>query len=153
MMDFVVAPGDTAKFLVCVNPTMSGPDTCEVVIESNDPGGSTMIPVYLGLVTTAVGDNRPPSPFRILSVAPNPFNPETRIRFELPSQMPVSVDVWSVSGRRIRVLARDQVFGPGIQEIRWRGRNDNGQPVASGVYFIRLSTPVGERFARAVLLK
>ena len=152
MMDFVLAPDDTTKFLVCVNPTMSGPDTCEIVIESNDPGGPTTIPVFLD-VSTAVGDDTPPSPFRILAVAPNPFNPETAVRFELPSQMPVSAEVWSVNGERIKILARDKVFGPGAQEIRWHGRNDKGQAVASGVYFIRLSTPVGEQVARAVLLK
>jgi hypothetical protein len=111
-----------------------------------------MIPVYRE-VPTAVGDDTPPSPVRIVSVAPNPFNPETLVRFELPSQMTVSAEVWSVSGKRVRVLARDKVFGAGVQEIRWRGRNDHGQTVASGVYFIRLSTPIGERVARAVLLK
>jgi hypothetical protein len=152
MLDSTVASGDTTKFLVCVNPSMNGPDTCEVVIESNDPGGPTKIPVLLDRVI-AVGDDAPPSPFRILSVAPNPFNPETSVRFELPSRMPVTVEVWSVSGKRVRVLARDEAFGPGVQEIRWHGQNDGGNPVASGVYFIRISTPAGERTARAVLLK
>jgi len=152
MMDFTIAPDDTTKFLVCVNPTMSGPDSCEINIDSNDPNGQTRIPVYLD-VATAVADDTPTTPFRIVSVAPNPFNPETSVRFELPSPMAVSVEVWSVSGARIRVLARDKAFGPGVQEIRWHGRNDNGQAVASGVYFIRVSTPVGERVARAVLLK
>jgi hypothetical protein len=155
MMDSTVAPDDTTKFLVCVNPGAAATtDTCYVNILSNDPNGTTIIPVYLFIpIGTGIGDDPPPLPFRILSVAPNPFNPETLIRFELPSQMPVTAEVWSVSGKRIRVLTRDKQFGPGLQEIRWRGLNDQGQTVASGVYFIRLSTPVGERFARAVLLK
>lgn len=68
MVDFIVEPGDTAKFLVCVNPTMSGPDTCETRSNRTIPA----------------------------------------VRFELPTQMLVSAEVWSVSGERIRVLARER---------------------------------------------
>lgn len=94
-----------------------------------------------------------PKPFRIVSVSPNPFNPSTTVRFTLPAVMPVTAEVWSVAGERVRVLANQQRFGPGDNQLIWGGRNDNGSAVASGVYIIRLETPVGVKVARAVLLK
>jgi flagellar hook assembly protein FlgD len=92
-------------------------------------------------------------PFEIVSVAPNPFNPSTTIRFSLPQRMPVTAEVWSVTGARVRVLAKDRAFTAGQNELRWDGRNDAQEPVASGVYFVRVSTELGEKVTRAVLLK
>ncbi|UCH85633.1 MAG: T9SS type A sorting domain-containing protein, partial [Candidatus Latescibacterota bacterium] len=86
-------------------------------------------------------------------VAPNPFNPSATIRFSLPQRMPVTAEVWSVTGAKVRVLANGRPFAAGENELRWNGRNDSGEPVASGVYFVRVSTELGEKVTRAVLLK
>ena len=104
-------------------------------------------------LVTAVGPDRTPKPFRIVSISPNPFNPTTTIRFTLPSAMPVTATIWSVTGARVRVLAKDERFEPGDNRIIWNGRTDRGTPAASGVYFIRVETPLGAKIARAVLLK
>jgi hypothetical protein len=103
---------------------------------------------------TAVDDGAPAAPsFEILAVVPNPFNPETSVRFTLPSRQAVTAEVVSVSGARVRVLSREQVFPAGENSVRWDGRDDSGASVASGVYFVRLRTPLGERVTRAVLMK
>ena len=67
--------------------------------------------------------------------------------------MPVTADVWSVTGARVRALANKTEFAPGINQLQWDGRSDNGAPVASGVYFVRVSTRLGDAVTRAVLLK
>ncbi|HEX6791814.1 MAG TPA: hypothetical protein VF247_10935 [Candidatus Krumholzibacteria bacterium] len=100
---------------------------------------------------TAAGPT--PVAFDRVTVMPNPFNPETTIRFNLPSRMAVTAEVWSVNGARVRTLARNQAFGAGAAELRWDGRDDGGAAVSSGIYFVRVKTPAGERIARAVLLK
>jgi hypothetical protein len=144
-------PGDTTKMYVCVTPTGLAPFNCTVTVSSNAVNGPTVIPVSVSAVT-AVG----PAvrlPFEIMSVAPNPFNPSTSVRFSLPEPMPVTAEVWSVDGARVVVLAEKQPFAAGANEVRWDGRNDRGFPVASGIYFVRITTSLGERTARAVLLK
>jgi hypothetical protein len=150
MTSHTVLPGDTTLMKVCVTPTSAGQDSCTIVIASNDPAGPKTIPVKLEQVTAAAGLT---PPLGTIAIAPNPFGSETSIRFSLPDRLPVTVEVWSVTGRKIRTLARDKVFGPGIQELHWFGRNDRGEAVASGVYYIRMRTPAGDRKARMVLLR
>jgi hypothetical protein len=147
-----VAPGDTTEIVVCVTPTDYLPATCTLSIVSNAINSPAEVEVRVDQVT-GVGDGDVPKPFQIVSVSPNPFNPETTVHFTLPRAMPVRAEIWDVRGARVRTLSRDQRFGPGAQRITWDGRNDDGSGVASGVYFIRLATPVGTKVARAVLLK
>ena len=106
-----------------------------------------------GSAPTGIGADRTPQPFRIVSVAPNPFNPSTTVHFTLPGLMPVSVEIWSVAGERVRVLADKRLFDAGDNRVTWDGRNDRGSLVASGVYFVRLETPLGVKVSRAVALK
>jgi hypothetical protein len=102
---------------------------------------------------TGAGTDNTSSPFGIVSVSPNPFNPSTTVRFTLPAAMPVTAEIWSAAGARIRALANEKPFGPGDNQLTWDGRTDQGSPAASGVYFIRLKTRLGEEIRRAVLLK
>jgi predicted outer membrane repeat protein len=147
-----LAPGDTAKILVCVNPTVAGPDTAEVTIVSDAGNSPTTVQVRIDAVT-AVGPDRTPKPFQIVSVSPNPFNPTTAVHFTLPEAMPVTAVIWSVKGERVRVLAKEERFEPGDNRIVWNGRTDQGTSAASGVYFIRIENRLGAKVARAVLLK
>lgn len=68
---------------------------------------------------------------------PNPFNPSTTIRFSIPGETPVRLEIYGLDGRRIAVLV-DEVLAGGSHEAIWLGRDEGGQPVASGVYFSRL---------------
>ena len=91
--------------------------------------------------------------FAIIGVVPNPFNPSTQVRFTLPSALPVTADVWSVTGAKVRSLAEGATLAAGEHALRWDGRNADGQRVASGVYLFRVSTPLGSRVARMVLVQ
>ncbi len=73
-----------------------------------------------------------------LSVGPNPFNPSIEIFFLAPEdRCRVSIDIFDMSGRRVRRLVRD-VFDRGRHSVRWDGDDGSGRNVASGVYFCRL---------------
>lgn len=89
---------------------------------------------------------------RYLSTIPNPFNPETRITFETFAEEHVTVQVYDVSGRRVRALA-SAVFPMGRNHVIWDGRDDAGNPVAGGVYFVVLMGKGWRATGRAVLLK
>lgn len=69
---------------------------------------------------------------------PNPFNPHTTISFDLPKQAAVSLRVFDVSGRLVRVLLDGEIVAGGHREVTWSGRDESGQQVAAGVYFYRL---------------
>ncbi len=69
---------------------------------------------------------------------PNPFNPETVIKFSIPTEMPVYLAVYNVLGQQIRALYTGQRLKRGYHTIIWKGENDGGVPQASGIYFLVL---------------
>jgi alpha-amylase len=83
---------------------------------------------------------------------PNPFNPTTTIRYDLPTQSHVRIGVYDVAGREVAVLA-DGIREEGPQEVRWEGNDAAGQAMGAGVYFVRLETGYGTKFAKMTLVK
>ena len=74
---------------------------------------------------------------RLLPNVPNPFNPSTRIRFELARESEVQVSVFDVTGRLVKVLENSSLAA-GEYSRTWQGRDESGRPVASGAYYVRL---------------
>jgi uncharacterized repeat protein (TIGR02543 family) len=70
---------------------------------------------------------------------PNPFNPETKIRCELPQPGSVMISVYSPTGRIVRMLVNRQMAA-GTYEVNWNGRDDDGNPLPTGIYFCRMRT-------------
>ncbi len=68
---------------------------------------------------------------------PNPFNPETRIRFQLAENSDVKLIVYDVLGRKIRTLVSDRMDA-GHHIINWNGLDDSGIDAASGMYIYRI---------------
>ncbi|MCK5617980.1 MAG: aryl-sulfate sulfotransferase [Candidatus Krumholzibacteria bacterium] len=85
---------------------------------------------------------------------PNPFNPETTIRYELKERGHVSLAVYNVAGKLVRTLV-DEVKPPlaGGYSVAWDGRTNAGNPVPSGVYFYRLVTQNFMQTRKMILLK
>jgi hypothetical protein len=83
---------------------------------------------------------------------PNPFNPSTRIKYSLKEKGLVSMRVYDVSGRLVRVLV-NEVQEAGSYEAAWDGANDEGRPGATGVYFCRMETRDFERTLKMVMLR
>ncbi|HPG40308.1 MAG TPA: T9SS type A sorting domain-containing protein [bacterium] len=79
-----------------------------------------------------------PEQFVLQQNYPNPFNPTTTIAFELPAAAVVKVEVFNTLGRRVACLLQDN-RPAGSYHVEWRGMDDNGLPVASGVYFYRVT--------------
>jgi hypothetical protein len=82
-----------------------------------------------------------PQRTRITGSYPNPFNPETNIRFDATEAGVFEIRIVDTAGRRVRRLEKE-VSAPGIgYEVRWDGRDSRGTPAASGVYFVELRGP------------
>ncbi|MFO7914387.1 MAG: S8 family serine peptidase [Candidatus Krumholzibacteriales bacterium] len=104
----------------------------------------------------AVGDsdNVIPEKFTLWQNYPNPFNPVTTIRFGLPAgdQRQVSLKIYDVKGRLVKKVFKG-MKEPGIHEFQWKGTNDNGSAVATGIYFARFVTEDVKITKKMVLLR
>lgn len=105
----------------------------------------------VGQAPTAAGDVAPRA-LAITAVVPNPFNPSTTVRFEVPATSHVRVTIHDMRGRLVRTLA-DAEMGAGRHVARWNGRDDRGETVATGVYLLRVDDGRAKRSAKLVLAK
>lgn len=71
---------------------------------------------------------------------PNPFNPETRIRYELFNGDRISIFILNLQGRIVRTLLQQREVNSGVHEILWDGKDDQGIALPSGVYIMQLRT-------------
>lgn len=93
-----------------------------------------------------------PTAHRLLANVPNPFNPTTRIQYELANSERAQLEILDAAGRHVRTLLNARVE-PGRHEVEWNGQDANGRRVASGVYFYRLRAGSFVSTRRMVLLK
>jgi hypothetical protein len=82
---------------------------------------------------------------------PNPFNPETRICFELEQNAQVKLEVYNLKGQKIITLVNDNLTAGYHSEI-WRGIDDKGSQVSSGVYLYKLTTSAGDNLTKKMIL-
>lgn len=111
--------------------------------------------VWMPATSTAIGDrvgSGAPAVRMVLHCAPNPFNPRTRVDFVVQVSGPVSLRVYDLRGREVRVL-RDRPLNAGRHSVDWDGRDAAGRPVPAGIYFLALKTVAGEGVAKAVVVK
>jgi hypothetical protein len=93
-----------------------------------------------------------PSSVKLDGNYPNPFNPETKISFSLPTEQKIELTVYNLKGQKVRQLIKGD-FIPGQHSVVWNGKNENGCNVASGVYFYQLKTKEKELTKKMLLLK
>ena len=93
-----------------------------------------------------------PSEFSLSQNYPNPFNPETNIEFALPSADRVRLAIYNLLGQEVSVVAEGD-YAAGSHTVVWRGTDNTGNHVASGMYFYRLETSHGSHTRKMLLLK
>ncbi|MGB2989465.1 MAG: FlgD immunoglobulin-like domain containing protein [Candidatus Zixiibacteriota bacterium] len=94
----------------------------------------------------------PVSGFCLRENYPNPFNPETDISFTLPIRTHASLTIYNIEGKKVRTLASREM-DVGTHTVHWNGRDEAGNPVASGIYFYRLKTRDFDQTQKMVLMK
>jgi hypothetical protein len=83
---------------------------------------------------------------------PNPFNPATRIRFDVPAETHAVLEVFDVQGRRVARLL-DRTVSAGPHDVSWDGRDAEGHDASTGVYLYRLKAAGATLNRRMVLLR
>jgi len=111
--------------------------------------------VSLGEAATAVAEVEStvlPDSYTLGNAYPNPFNPETTIRFSLPWEVDVRVDVFNEQGQFVQSLV-DQRLNAGEFEVTWDGTDASGSQVSSGVYLYKITAPNLSLSKKVTLLK
>ena len=80
-----------------------------------------------------------PREFALHQNFPNPFNPDTTIKYDLAESADVTLQIYNVLGQVVRTLVASEAQNAGRYQIRWNGMDDRGVPVSSGVYFFQIS--------------
>jgi len=107
-----------------------------------DENGTAIIDMgcyEFGAPPVGVGNYELPITDYQLTNYPNPFNPETKIVFDLPESGNVKLEIYNIKGQKIKTLL-DCYMSPGRSEMLWNSKDDNGKRVSSGVYFYKLQT-------------
>jgi flagellar hook assembly protein FlgD len=83
---------------------------------------------------------------------PNPFNPTTTLRFDLPEVSNITLTIFNMLGQKIRTYDK-QSAAAGYHTLKWNATNDYGDPVGAGVYLYQLQSKDFVKTRKMVLLK
>lgn len=108
--------------------------------------------VFAEGVTSGAGDTPSALGAKLYQNVPNPFNPTTRISFDLAQRENVEISVYDVTGRLVNTLFKGRL-GAGPHSVTWDGKAASGARVSSGVYLYVLRTSSEQVARRMVLLK
>jgi hypothetical protein len=139
---FPMLPGATVKFTVVAT---DGIDTVKVA------GDDRVLFVnrydYLSIVAEGI-----PTEFALHENYPNPFNPSTTLRFDLPEVSDATVTIYNMLGQRVRTFNMNDTPA-GYHSIKWNATNDYGEQVGAGVYLYQLRAKQFVKTRKMVLLK
>jgi hypothetical protein len=94
-----------------------------------------------------------PTEFALGQNYPNPFNPSTTLQYDLPKASAVTLEVFNVSGARIRSLLKGENIAAGRHTIVWDGHDESGRFVPSGAYIYRISAGDFQAWRKMTVLK
>ena len=93
-----------------------------------------------------------PDSYELAENFPNPFNPVTTIRYNLPIQAHVNITVFSMLGKEIVKLVDSQLVA-GSHAVVWNGIDMSGKEVSGGIYFYQINAGNFNQTRRMILLK
>ncbi len=93
-----------------------------------------------------------PTEFALDQNYPNPFNPTTSIRFSVPKEGQVKLDVYDMTGSLVKTIL-DEAVRSGNKEVVWDGTNNSGAKVASGMYLYRIQSNNFTAVKKMIMLK
>lgn len=112
----------------------------------------TAVMLWTNPVSTWVPEDVVASGLRLYPNSPNPFRSSTEIAYALAARERVSLRIYDASGRAVRTVA-DGPMPAGRHSAVWDGRDEFGNRVASGVYFVKLDAGARTETRRAVLIR
>jgi cytochrome c553 len=140
------------EFLRDENVTNSaGDDLYAAWVAQGRAAPVAMVTDTIRITPTGV-EPRPQFVYALHAAYPNPFNPVTRLDFELAARGRIWINIYDASGRLVRALV-DETKSAGRHTAFWDGANNAGTRVASGVYFFKMKSGGFEQVRKVVMLR
>jgi hypothetical protein len=151
--DIPVSP-ETAEFAVSPRVAADGKVARYVWSQSDADGRSIYLNQYSYAWVDADENHHPtiPANFALGQNYPNPFNSSTRFEFAVPSRSRITITIYNILGRSVRLLA-DRTYDAGMHTASWDGTDDAGREVASGIYFYTMKAGNLEFSKKMFLIK
>ena len=116
--------------------------------------------ITFGRVMVFTGDNVSiananaliPNQFKVYDAYPNPFNPVTTLRYQLPEANMVTVTIYDMVGKEVKTLIHQQQ-NQGLHTIQWNATNNLGNTVSAGIYLYQVQSGVYNQTNKMILLK
>ena len=105
-----------------------------------------------GCVQVSIIDETFPMTYKLYNAYPNPFNPTTQIKYDLPEDAMVSITIYDTMGRSIRSLVNSKQTS-GYRSIQWNATNNLGDPVSAGMYLYTIQAGDFRQVKKMVLVK
>jgi len=112
-------------------------NTISDVLEYDIRGNADVDPLGVSVSRDEGAEESFPIDYILLQNYPNPFNITTKVRYYLPKQGHLTIEIFDVLGRRVCQLISSKK-PKGYGQVNWDGRDENGKVVTSGIYHIRL---------------
>ena len=139
------------SFAALVSP-VTEPSTISVTADYDGQVRSASVEVSPA-ASTGIGGGPAEMPIlRVRSLGPNPTTGSVRLEYELSRSSGVQIGIYDVTGRLVRTLI-DSPQAAGVYPAVWDGRSDNGSPVSSGAYFVRIQAGTFRHNAKLVLVR
>jgi hypothetical protein len=94
-----------------------------------------------------------PGWFKLYQNYPNPFNSSASVHFELGIPSSVNLNIYDIQGKEIKRLIVNKEMLPGGYNVSWNGRNEQNQPVSSGIYLLELQVDQYRQMKKMVLIR
>lgn len=151
-----VPPGGAQTVMLTIDPALLYPlvYAMQVAVRSDVLDTTVILPLTVSVTSVPVQEPEraaPPAVFALHPNFPNPFNPQTSIRFDLPQAARVNLRVFNTLGQEVAVLA-EQVYPAGTHHVVWDGRTHGGD-AASGLYFCHIQAGSFSSTRKLVLMR
>ena len=151
--DGSLGAGENLDVQVRFVPVATGEYSGIVTIYSNDNDEEEVTVQLTGIaVELSVDGHQIPDKFTLHQNHPNPFNPVTTLRYDLPEDTMVNITIYDMMGRVVRTMVNTQQ-NTGFKSVRWNATNDVGSSVSAGLYLYMIQAGDFRQTKKMVLLK
>jgi hypothetical protein len=152
-MRYVIPAESSLEIPIVFSPTATGNYSETLTILTDDPDNPSITVNLVGVCSQVSNEDLVQVyPTKLSGNHPNPFNPNTYIRFSLKEKAPVKLDIYNILGQKVITLA-NQVMNAGEHSLLWDGKDSKGSQVSSGVYFYKMQSNGYQSTRKMVLMK
>ena len=150
--------GEIPSSICNLDMNWSDPNNFNISENQLCPPYPECIEEYVGVQDTAncdqvsITEQTLPFTYNLYNPYPNPFNPITTLRYDLPEQSHVNIIIYDMLGRQVKSLI-NQTQDAGFKSVIWDATNDYGKPVSAGVYLCQIRASDYVQTKKMVLLK